>query len=212
MIKLWKKLKKVIDQKKNNFHHENIDFGKNHLIRKKQTFFPFYNSLSNISDGVLRTVYTRVSNPNVPMNEQISIVGKVIQRAEVRPVESEEYMSMKRKHFENSQEPTRKAQMIAKKTKIYVPKRDHEENKQRAKEKKLLGKRVRGSEDAVLELIFSAFAKNQYISMASLETITQQPKNFLQQLVKRYCNYNSAVRKYTSKKLRYDLSLQFAGS
>jgi hypothetical protein len=30
--------------------------------------------------------------------------------------------------------------------------------------------------------------------MSGLETITQQPKNFLQQLVKKYCNYNNAVK------------------
>ena len=156
-----------------------------------------YISLSNISDGVLRTVYTRtLSNPNAPWNEQISLVGKVIQRAEVRPVESDEYMTMKRKQFETSQEPARKAQMIRKKANIYAPKRDHEENKERIKAKKLMGKRVRSSEQTVLDLMFNAFSEHQYISMLSLETITQQPKNYLQQLVKRYCNYNSAVMSY----------------
>lgn len=152
-------------------------------------------SLSNVSDGVLRTVYTRtLDNPHVPASEQISFVGKVIQRAEVRPVENEQYMSMKRKHFEVSQEPTRKAQMIEKKRSIYLPKRDHEENKLRQKQKKEMGKRIRSSEEDVLNVIFRAFGKNQFIAMAGLEAITQQPKNFLQQLLKRYCNYNSAVR------------------
>jgi hypothetical protein len=42
--------------------------------------------------------------------------------------------------------------------------------------------------------MFEAFGKNQFISMSGLETITQQPKNFLQQLVKKYCNYNNAVK------------------
>ncbi|CAF2073229.1 unnamed protein product [Rotaria magnacalcarata] len=155
--------------------------------------------LSNISDGVLRTVYTRTATPNSPLNEQIAVVGKVMQRAEVRPVENEQYMSMKRKQFETSQEPTRKAQMITKKTNVYAPKRDHEANKQREREKKLMGKRVRSSEETVLNLMFGAFAKNQYISMSSLETITQQPKNYLQQLVKKYCNYNNAGHNYELK-------------
>ncbi|CAF0774416.1 unnamed protein product [Rotaria sordida] len=156
--------------------------------------------LSNISDGVLRTVYTRtLNNPNSPLTEQIAVVGKVMQRAEVRPVENEQYMSMKRKQFETSQEPARKAQMIRKKTNIYAPKRDHEANKQRERMKKAMGKRVRSSEEHVLNLIFDAFSKNQYISMSALETITQQPKNFLQQLVKKYCNYNSAGHTYELK-------------
>jgi len=159
-------------------------------------FFFFCFSLSNISDGVLRTVYTRTLNSsNAPTSEQISVVGKVIQRAEVRPVENEQYMSMKRKQFEDFQEPTRKAQMINKKTNSYAPKRDHEANKQREKMKKLMGKRVRSSEETVLNLMFEAFGKNQFISMSGLETITQQPKNFLQQLVKKYCNYNNAVKR-----------------
>ena len=45
--------------------------------------------------------------------------------------------------------------------------------------KKLMGKRVRSDEDVVLNLMFEAFAKNQYISMSALETITPQPKNYL---------------------------------
>ena len=106
---------------------------------------------------------------------------------------------MKRKQFEVSQEPNRKAQMISKKINPYAPRRDHAENKQRLKQKKLMGKRVRSDEDTVLNLMFEAFSKNQYISMSALETITQQPKNFLQQLVKRYCNYNNAGHTYELK-------------
>jgi transcription initiation factor TFIIF subunit beta len=159
--------------------------------------------LSNVSDGVLRTVYTRtLANPNSPSSEQISLVGKVIQRAEVRPVENEQYMALKRKQFETSQEPTRKAQMISKKTNDYVPKRDHEENKQRQKLKKLIGNRVRSDEDVVVRRIFDAFSKHQYISMSALETITQQPKNYLQQLVKVYCNYNNAVNTLDNEKTK----------
>jgi hypothetical protein len=202
MIILWKNLKKKIHQKIINFHRENIVFGKNNIFLRQFINTKVFNcfSLSNISDGVLRTIYTRTSTNSNPLsNEQISLVGKVIQRAEVRPVENEQYMSMKRKQFETFQEPTRKAQMISKKINPYAPKRDHEENKQRLKEKKLMGKRVRSDEDTVLNLMFEAFSKNQYISMSALEQITQQPKNFLQQLVKRYCNYNNAGHTYELK-------------
>ena len=122
------------------------------------------------------------------------MVGRVIQRAEVRPVENEQYMSMKRKQIEKSQEPNRQAKMIGKKVNTYAPKRFHEG----VRKKKSEGKRIRSSEDDVLRVIFDAFSKNQYISMASLEAVTQQPKNFLQQLVKRYCNYNSAVGRRTT--------------
>ena len=156
--------------------------------------------LNNISDGILRTVYTRtLDNPKSASNEDISLIGKVIKRAEVRPVENEEYMSMKRKHFEISQEPTRKTIEIDKVRNIYAPKRDHAENIARKKEKKLQGKRIRSDEDTVLNIIFDAFSKNQYISMAALEAITQQPRNYLQQLVKRYCNYNNTGHTYELK-------------
>jgi len=154
--------------------------------------------LTNISDGVLRTVYTRTTRPNSnnPFHEQIAVVGKVMQRAEVRPVENDEYMALKRKHFEASQEPTRKAEIIKKQVNAYQPRRDHEENRNRLKAKRQAGKRVRSDEDVVTNRIFSAFAKNQYISMGSLETITQQPKTYLHQLLKRYCNYNHTVRRF----------------
>lgn len=147
-------------------------------------------------------MYTRTLNSsNAPSSEQISVVGKVIQRAEVRPVENEQYMSMKRKQFETSQEPTRKAQMINKKINAYVPKRDHASNKERQRIKAIKGVRVRSSEEAVLNQMFEAFTKNQYISLSALETITNQPKNYLQQLVKRYCNYYSAVWKTSLNKI-----------
>jgi hypothetical protein len=151
-------------------------------------------SLSDIADHALRTVYTRtLNNPNSPSSEQISFVGKVIKRAEVLPVENEQYMLMKRKQFEGFQEPTRKAVMIVKKVHDYAPRRDHEINKKESKLKKTMGKRIRSSEETVLPIMFTAFAKNQYISMSGLESITRQPKQFLQQLVKKYCNYNNAV-------------------
>jgi transcription initiation factor TFIIF subunit beta len=156
--------------------------------------------LNNVSDGILRTVYTRTSNNSKSSsNEQISLIGKVIKRADVRPVENEQYMSMKRKHFEMSQEPTRKAVKIDKKINPYTPKRNHAENIKRDKARKLAGKRVRSDEDVVLNRMFEAFAKNQYISMSGLEGITAQPKNYLQQLVKKYCNYNNAGHTYELK-------------
>ncbi|CAF1668742.1 unnamed protein product [Adineta ricciae] len=156
--------------------------------------------LSSTADDVVRTVYTRTTNnSNSSTGEQIAIVGKVIQRAEVRPVENEQYMSMKRKQFESSKEPTRKALMINKKSNAPLPRRDHEENKERLRLKKLKGKRLRGSEDEVTTKLFEAFSKNQYISMSGLEEITNQPKNFLQQLVKMYCNYNNSGHTYELK-------------
>ena len=100
--------------------------------------------------------------------------------------------------------------MIKKKNNLYAPKRDHEENKERIKLKKLMGKRVRSSEDTVLNLMFDAFSKNQYISMADLEHKTQQPKNFLQQLVKRYCNYNNAVKHLNKQKKESQTFLCFS--
>ncbi|CAF1526575.1 unnamed protein product [Adineta steineri] len=155
---------------------------------------------TDISDGVLRTVYSRTKNhSNSPTREQISVVGKVIRRAEIRPVENEQYMSMKRKHFETSQEPVRKAQMIDKIANVYKPKRDHEANIQRKKNEVAPEKLVRIPEEIVIDRIFKAFTKNQYISMSSLQTITQQPRNFLQELVKRYCNYNNAGHTYELK-------------
>lgn len=117
-------------------------------------------------------------------------------------------MALKRKQFETSQEPNRKAKIISRKTNMYAPKRDHEENKQRLKAKKLMGKRVRSDEDVVLNLMFEAFSKNQYISMSALETITQQPKNYLQQLVKKYCNYNNAVNRKTQSPKYFYFSSQ----
>jgi len=129
----------------------------------------------------------------------MAIVGKVIQRAEVRPVEDEQYMSMKRKHIELSQEPNRKTRLISRQTKLFKPKANHAENVEYIKRKKMAGKRIRSSEDSVLDMMFDAFEKHQYISMASLESITHQPKAFLKELVNKHCIYNSRTRTYELK-------------
>ncbi|CAF1497170.1 unnamed protein product, partial [Didymodactylos carnosus] len=84
--------------------------------------------LSNISDGVIRSVYTRTPTQQTSQPEQIAVVGKVIQRAEVRPVEDEQYMSMKRIQIERSQEPARKVQLIKRLGNVYKARSNHDDN------------------------------------------------------------------------------------
>ena len=164
---------------------------------EKKIFFDSF-SVSDISDGVLRTVYTRTpNNTNSPIPERISMTGKIMKRVDIRPIGDDQYMQMKRRQIESSQEPRSRAQIIQKRTNVYAPRRNHPENLLRNKAKKTT-KRIRDSEEDVTRLIFEAFSKNQYIQMSGLEDQTKQPKIYLQQLLKRYCNYNSSVSQFFS--------------
>lgn len=161
-------------------------------IRKSLRLF----SLTNMGDDVLRTGYVRLTNSsNSSVGEQIALLGKVGKRAEIRPVENDQYMSMKKKHFAVSQEPKRTAVMIGIKKKTYKPIRNHASNIQRAKQKKTDGKKIRGSEDDVTRQLFDLYSRHEYYSLAALERLTNQPKDFLKELLKKYCNYNNAVKK-----------------
>lgn len=153
-------------------------------------------SLKNLGeDNVLRTAYSRTTNnSNTPTGEHVALLGKVGKRAEVRPVESDQYMTMKKDQFAESQKPKRTAMKISIKKNIYAPIRNHAVNIKRDKQKKLMGKKIRGSEDDVTRMIFDLFSKHEYISLAALEHFTQQPKTYLQQLLKKYCNYNNSVK------------------
>lgn len=143
---------------------------------------------------MLRAAYSRVTNhPNTPTGEHIALVGKVAKRAEVRPVENDQYTSLKKKQFAASQEPKRTAVLINMKRMTAAPIRNHPGNKRREKQKKMMIKKIRDSEDAVTNKIFELFSKHEYVSLAALERYTQQPKSYLQELLKKYCNYNNSV-------------------
>ncbi|CAG0912451.1 unnamed protein product [Notodromas monacha] len=115
---------------------------------------------------------------------RLQLEGKVVQRAECRPVADLAYMRHKAQMIRDSSKPTRTVIQLEKAIQNYKPVADHRHNIEFEKLKKAEGKKARGERDKVLESLFAAFEKHQYYNIKDLCTITQQPITYLKELLK----------------------------
>ncbi|ELU10906.1 hypothetical protein CAPTEDRAFT_544 [Capitella teleta] len=147
-------------------------------------------SLGRQSLSVLSTVPSD-KEPTDPSssNEELSLEGKVIQRAECKPVADSNYMALKRSSFETSNNPARQVVHLDKAVLNYKPKSIHSamvEMDNKPKDQK----RMRMDKDRVMEMLFSAFEKHQYYNLKDLVKITDQPVVFLKEILREIGNYN----------------------
>ncbi|XP_074657811.1 general transcription factor IIF subunit 2-like isoform X2 [Tubulanus polymorphus] len=125
-------------------------------------------------------VLTGIANQNLSIltetnHEKVSVEGKVIQRAECRPMADKNYMNLKRKQIEETNKPQREVIQLDKIHNAYKPVNNHRFNIEHDLKKKEEGKRARSDKDVVMEMLFSAFEKHQYYNIKDLVTITKQP-------------------------------------
>ncbi|CAH1781963.1 unnamed protein product [Owenia fusiformis] len=120
----------------------------------------------------------------------VAITGKVIQRAECRPIAGDRYMELKKKALEMSNKPQMEVKVLDKAVVNYKPKANHAFNREWDLKKKEEGKRSRTDKDKVLEMLYNAFEKHQYYNVKDLVTITKQPITWLKEILKEICNYN----------------------
>jgi len=126
-----------------------------------------------------------------PIPDKISVEGKVVQRAECRPIQSKNYMDIKKEAIEKAGEPKRRVIHLQKHvTTTYRPISNHASNIQYDKQKKLEGKKMRDDKDKVQEILFALFEKHQYYNIKDLVTETRQPAAYLKEILKEVCNYN----------------------
>jgi len=121
---------------------------------------------------------------------QIAFEGKIVKRADCRPIETAGYMMLKRKAIEKACRPERQAKQLKEVVKTFKPVNDHQVDIEPEKKRKEDRKRVRGERDDVLDTIFTAFEKHQYYSLKDLVGITQQPVVHLKAILRDVCNYN----------------------
>ncbi|XP_056650216.1 general transcription factor IIF subunit 2-like [Monodelphis domestica] len=147
--------------------------------------------------GQTLTVFTESSPEGQPegnsesKNNQLSLEGIVVQRAECRPAASENYMRLKRLQIEESSKPVRLAQHLDKAvTTNFKPVANHQNNIAYEKKKKEDGKRARAEKQQVLDMLFSAFEKHQYYNIKDLVDITKQPIIYLKELLREIGIYN----------------------
>lgn len=130
------------------------------------------------------------SNQHSTISEyKVAVEGKVIQRAECRPIENAGYMALKRSRLEAGNRPRNEVVQLSKPVSI-KPKAIHESELEYNQRKKEEGKKTRLEKEQVQDLLFAAFEKHQYYNVKDLVRITNQPITFLKEVLKEICNYN----------------------
>eukprot|EP00794_Sanderia_malayensis_P010808 gene10808-11962_t len=123
---------------------------------------------------------------------QFAFEGKIVKRADCRPIENPGYLSLKKNAIRLAVQPKRKTQQITGLVPAtnFKPVRDHKFNIEREKKRKDEGKRARAEREEVLEMLYSAFEKHQYYGLKDLVKLTQQPVVYLKSILKDICVYN----------------------
>lgn len=136
----------------------------------------------------------RVTSPGPSaeeITEKIAIEGKVIQRAECRPVAIADlsYLKLKKLQVVSSNKPKREIKKIGK----VVPNKPishHATEVAHQKKMKEEGKRIRQDKDQVMDKLFEIFEKHQYYNIQDLVRLTSQPITYLKEILKEICIYN----------------------
>ncbi|XP_055954247.1 general transcription factor IIF subunit 2 isoform X2 [Patella vulgata] len=123
------------------------------------------------------------------VSEKIAVDGKVIQRAECRPIADEKYKKLKRFHLEQGNKPKREIKQLDRIVQVYKPK-DYVSSFEENRKKKSDSKRSRADKDKVMDMLFSAFEKHQYYNVQDLVRITNQPIPYVKEILKEICTYN----------------------
>jgi len=122
---------------------------------------------------------------------KVAIEGKVIQRAECRPVNDDNYMALKRLRMEIGNKPRKEVVQLKRPVQNYKPKAIHESQLEYAQRKKDEGKKTRLDKEVVMNGLFKAFESHQYYNVKDLVRITNQPITFLKEILKEICVYNT---------------------
>lgn len=125
-------------------------------------------------------------------NNDICLEGVVMQRADCKPIQTPQYMDLKKQSILSSRAPSRRAQQLNSAIfPIYKPVSKHKADEEHEKKQKLEGKRARAEKADVLDMLFKAFERHQYYYMKDLIKITQQPSEHLKEILRSICIYNT---------------------
>ncbi|GAB1606421.1 general transcription factor IIF subunit 2-like [Argonauta hians] len=133
---------------------------------------------------------TPVADVELGTTDKLAIEGKVIQRAECRPVANDTYMKLKRLQLLSKNMPTRQVKQLDEVVINYKPVTQHSFMKEHELRKKGEGKNIRKDWNEVTEMLYSAFEKHQYYNVKDLVRITKQPIIYLKEILKEICVYN----------------------
>jgi len=165
----------------------NPDVEQKTAITKEHNFM-----VSNIASQSLAVFSVTAGDQSAtpPVADKLSLEGKVVQRAECRPVNDKSYMTLKKDSFKRAIEPTRKALSLKSPVVTYKPKSNHASNVAYDRLKKSEGKKSRDDKEIVMEMLFKLFEKHQYYKINDLVKATRQPVTYLKQILNEVCDYN----------------------
>ena len=129
-------------------------------------------------------------NPVSADGSFIHMEGKVVQRAECRPISNDVYMKVKKESIMLpilSRRKTQHTQLVN----SYKPIARHPNQLKAEKEKKEMGKRSRDDKSKVMDTLFALFEKHQYYNIKDLIKETRQPVGYLKEILGEVCVYRS---------------------
>ena len=128
---------------------------------------------------------------STPEGDKLSMEGKVVQRAECCPINSNLYSAIKKDAITKAGEPRRMLKQLDKHvTTTFKPISNHAGNVAYEKAKKAEGKKMRDDKEKVQEIIFALFEKHQFYNIKDLIQETRQPVTYLKEILKEVCNYS----------------------
>ena len=123
--------------------------------------------------------------------DKLSVEGKVVQRAECCPINSNLYSDIKKDALAKAGEPRRMLKQLDKHvTTAFKPVSIHASALAHEKAKKAEGKKMRDDKEKVQEIIFALFEKHQFYNIKDLIQETRQPVTYLKEILKEVCNYS----------------------
>ncbi|PAV85882.1 hypothetical protein WR25_09133 [Diploscapter pachys] len=122
----------------------------------------------------------------------LAVEGKIVKRAECRPLANQNYMKMKVDQMLRNTKPKQQVIKLDRAENKFKPKSVHEEDLARLKQKKEGAKTVRADRDVLMNALFKAFEKHQYYRLQDLQMLTNQPANYVKEILQMIAVYNSA--------------------
>jgi len=149
--------------------------------------------VSHVASQSLAVFSLQAGDPEavVPVPDKLSMEGKVVQRAECRPISDKTYMSLKKEALVRAIEPVRQTIQLDKAVVNFKPIANHAANIEYEARKKAEGKKSRDDKGRVVDRLFALFEKHQYYKMIDLVKETRQPVPYLKEILKEYCVYNT---------------------
>ncbi|CAD5231423.1 unnamed protein product [Bursaphelenchus xylophilus] len=162
---------------------ENVEMPKEHRFLMK--------NLDNQTMAVLVEDKTGLEEDADQVSGRLTIDGRVVKRAECQPPATLDYMKMKIRQIEKISQPKHTVKQMDKAEVKFKPTSYHAEHMAKDRAKKDNVRSVRVDRDIVLKELFQAFEKHQYYRLVDLQRITQQPANYIKEILTTIANYNT---------------------